>query len=86
MIEPYTFLPIRGISPSVLTAFLDSSGADEKETEGIIDKPLHPGISHTKDEAGAKERAACTMGNSGLPAGNLEKEVNHERDIWEGRS
>ena len=50
MIESYPFLPIRGISPSVLTAFLDSSGADEKETEGT-DKPssLYP-----IDEAGTK--------------------------------
>ena len=54
MIEPYPFILDYGITPSVLTASLDSSGADEKGTEGIIDKPLHPGTSHTKDEAGAK--------------------------------
>ena len=57
LIEPYSFILDYGITPSVLTASLDTSGADEKETEGIIDKPLHPGTSHTKDEAEAKEMA-----------------------------
>jgi len=52
LIEPYPYILDYGIRPSVLTASLDSSGADEKETGGIIDKPspLYP-----IDEAGANE-------------------------------
>jgi len=73
MIEQFPYILTRGISPDTpahalgLTVRQPGLGV-----EGSIDKPrpVQP-----MDEAGAKERAACTMGNSGLPAGNLGKEV-----------
>ena len=73
MIELYPFLLTRGITPDTpahalgLTVRQPGLGV-----EGNLEKPrpVQP-----MDEAGAKERAACTMGKSGLPAGNLGKEI-----------
>jgi len=68
MIDPYPFILDYGITPntglfvgSSATVMRGKTGENGKLVEGIIDKPLHPGNSHTKDEAGAE------MG-SGVPS------------------
>ena len=63
MIEPYTFLPIRGITPDTPAHALGLTARQTGQgVEGNSDKPLYPGTSHTKDEAEAKQVALFLEG------------------------
>uniref|UniRef100_A0A6M3XN67 Uncharacterized protein n=1 Tax=viral metagenome TaxID=1070528 RepID=A0A6M3XN67_9ZZZZ len=59
----FEYIQIRGITPDTpahalgLTVRQSGHGVD-----GIIDKPLRPGASHTKDEAEAKKAALFLEG------------------------
>jgi len=82
MIEPYTFLPIRAITPDTpahalgLLARLTGFGV-----EGNSNKPLHPGNSHTKDEVGAKRRSCDGEKDlNGMRQRTLGKE-----GVWESK-
>ena len=57
MIEQFEYIQIRGISPSLPSAFLDTSGADDGVEGTDKPSPLYP-----IDEAGAKQVALFLEG------------------------
>jgi len=73
VIEPYTFLQNRGITPSLPSAFLDTSGADDGVEGTDKPSPLYP-----IDEAEGEEKACVYhIAKSRVAPGILGKEVNH---------